>query len=72
MIQLFHGDCIEVMKTLPSDSVDLVLTDIPYNEVNRNNTNGIRNLDKGAADVLTFNLDYAISEILRSCLANQS
>jgi len=26
----FHGDCLEVLKTLPSDSVDLVCTDPPY------------------------------------------
>lgn len=27
---LHHGDCLEVMKTLPDDSVDLVLADLPY------------------------------------------
>lgn len=30
MYQLYHGDCIEVMKTMQSESVDLVLTDPPY------------------------------------------
>lgn len=30
MIQLIHGDCLEVMKTLPGKSVDLILTDLPY------------------------------------------
>lgn len=29
-IQLFHGDCLEVMKSLPEDSVDMVLSDLPY------------------------------------------
>ena len=29
-IELFHGDCLEVMKTLPDRSVDLFLTDLPY------------------------------------------
>ena len=29
-MQLFHGDCLEVMKTLPDQSVDLILTDPPY------------------------------------------
>lgn len=28
--RLLEGDCIELIKTLPPDSVDLVLTDIPY------------------------------------------
>lgn len=30
MIQLMHGDCLELMKTIPDKSVDLVLTDVPY------------------------------------------
>ena len=29
-IQLYQGDCLEVMKTIPDKSVDLVLTDPPY------------------------------------------
>jgi site-specific DNA-methyltransferase (adenine-specific) len=28
--QLFHGDCLEYMKTLPAGSVDAVITDPPY------------------------------------------
>ena len=27
-INLFNGDCLEVMKTIPDGSVDLVLTDL--------------------------------------------
>lgn len=30
MIQLLHGDCLELMKTIPDNSVDLILTDPPY------------------------------------------
>mgnify|MGYP000365473890 CR=1 FL=1 len=29
-MQLFHGDCLKVMKTLPDQSVDFILTDPPY------------------------------------------
>lgn len=29
-IQLFHGDCLEVMATLVPASVDLILCDLPY------------------------------------------
>lgn len=29
-IQLFHGDCLEILKTIPDGSVDLILTDPPY------------------------------------------
>lgn len=30
MINLMQGDCLELMKTIPDGSVDLVLTDPPY------------------------------------------
>jgi len=33
--QLLHGDCRDVLKSLPTASVDLVLTDPPYPEVSR-------------------------------------
>ena len=29
--KVIHGDCFEVMRGLPDDSVDMVLTDPPYN-----------------------------------------
>ena len=54
-IKLLQGDCMELMNNIPNESVDLVLTDIPYNEVNRKD-NGLRKLDKENADVLTFDL----------------
>ena len=31
MIQLYRGDCLEEIKKIPDKSVDLVLTDPPYN-----------------------------------------
>lgn len=30
MIEIHHGDCIEVMRTLPDNSVDSIVTDPPY------------------------------------------
>lgn len=29
-IQLIHGDCLEQMKSIPDNSVDMILTDLPY------------------------------------------
>jgi site-specific DNA-methyltransferase (adenine-specific) len=29
-IKLYNGDCMEVMKDIPSESVDLIVTDCPY------------------------------------------
>ena len=34
--QILHGDCIEVLKTLPESSVDLIFADPPYNLQLRN------------------------------------
>ena len=55
MVKLLQGDCMELMNNIPNESIDLVLTDIPYNEVNRKD-NGLRKLDKENADILTFDL----------------
>lgn len=30
MIKLLHGDCLELMKSIPDKSIDMVLTDPPY------------------------------------------
>ena len=27
---LFEGDCLEIMKKIPDNSIDLVLCDLPY------------------------------------------
>lgn len=56
---IHHVDCIEYMKGLDHECVDSVLTDIPYDGVSKNETKGgtgLRNLDKGMADVSTFDL----------------
>ncbi len=62
--RIFNNDCMKVMPTFPDNSVDFTLTDIPYNEVNRD-SNGLRNLDKGGADVLTFDLSSFLNEVYR-------
>ena len=40
-IELWHGDCLELMKDIPEGSVDLVLTDPPYGT--------IKGIEKGRA-----------------------
>lgn len=64
MNKLIHGDCLNVLKNVPNDKVDLTLTDIPYGECNRND-NGLRNLNKENADVETFNLQEFLNEVYR-------
>lgn len=64
MIKLYHEDCIKVMQSMPDESVDFTLTDIPYNAVSRD-SNGLRNLNKEAADVLTFDLAEFLKDVYR-------
>lgn len=52
---IYNIDCIDFMKKMTDNSVNLTLTDIPYGAVNRE-SNGLRNLDKDQADVLTFDI----------------
>lgn len=66
-IQLINADCLEAMKDIPDGSIDMVLTDIPYGEVNRD-SNGLRNLDKGKADTTnTLDLEKTVNELIRIC-----
>lgn len=52
MIDLRQGDCLELMKDIPTGSVDLVLTDPPYNIARKNNfqTMGRSGIDFGEWD----------------------
>jgi|TARA_A100001234_G_C12524358_1_gene341702 DNA modification methylase len=64
MIQLHNNDCMSVFPQMEDNSVNLTLTDIPYDEVNRK-SGGLRNLDKSHADIITFPLDDFIDEVVR-------
>lgn len=62
---IFNADCMELMSNIKQDGVfDVTLTDIPYDMVNRKD-NGLRNLNKDKADIITFNLDNFLDEIYR-------
>lgn len=52
---LINEDCMKVLAKLDDNCVNLTITDIPYDGVNRN-SNGLRKLDKGNADIITFDL----------------
>lgn len=54
---IYHGDCRDVLPQL--GRFDLLLTDIPYAEVNRK-SGGLRNLNKGDADVATFDVQWLV------------
>ena len=43
-VKLLQGDCLDLMKTIPDGSVDLILCDLPYGTT-RNKWDSIINLD---------------------------
>ena len=61
---LFNKNCMDLFSLMGGGTVDLTLTDIPYDSVNRS-SNGLRNLDKGKADILTFDLQNFLDELYR-------
>jgi len=61
---IYNIDCMIGMKFIEDKSIDFILTDIPYNAVNRK-SNGLRNLHKDRADILTFDLEKFLSEVYR-------
>ena len=64
--KILNDDCMNILRQLPDKSVDMVVTDPPYGEVNRE-SNGLRNLDKGNADIVEFDFDAWLAEIIRVC-----
>lgn len=63
-ITIFCGDCRDVLPTIESGSVDMVLTDPPYNAINRA-TGGLRVFDKGDADALPVDVAALADEFMR-------
>ena len=59
--KIYLGNCLDFK--IPK--CRLLLTDIPYEEVNRND-NGLRNLDKEKADIKTFEIDSFLNHIYES------
>lgn len=71
--KLYNYDCIEEMSKLPDQSVDLILTDIPYGNVTKNGeerakySGQLRKIDKGNADIVTFDIHNFLDECYRVC-----
>lgn len=65
--EIFNIDCMERMRTMGNNSVDTIITDIPYAEVNRENSGieQLKNVDKGDADIITFDLNEFLKETYR-------
>lgn len=62
--KIYNEDCMLGMKYIKEKSIPFILTDIPYDSVNRSD-NGLRNLNKKHADIITFNLNEFLDELYR-------
>lgn len=68
---IYNDDCMNVVKTIDDKSLQCIITDLPFDIVTdygkeRSKYSGqLRKLDKGNADVLTFDLDDFLNEIAR-------
>ena len=72
--QLLNADCFDVMAEMPDNSVDFVLTDIPYGECSGFNEGGYRRLNRDAADKdadgTEFDYLKYTAECMRICKGN--
>ena len=68
-IVLYHGDCMDVMRELSDGCVHAVVTDPPYNAINRPSS-GLRSFDKGSADSAPVDIPKLTTEFWR--LATES
>lgn len=65
-----NDDCMHIMKYMSDNCVDMTLTDIPFGVVNRHNGLCRNNMDKGAADIETFNAVDFIKQVYRITKSN--
>lgn len=63
-VQLYLGDCMEFMRTLSDGYADAIITDPPYNAINRE-SGGLRSFDKGTADSAPIDVDRLAQEFIR-------
>lgn len=61
---IYYKDCMLDLVEFKNNSVDMVLTDIPYGKVNKP-SNGLRELDKKEANTLDVNLEELLVELDR-------
>jgi site-specific DNA-methyltransferase (adenine-specific) len=71
--KVLHGDCIEIMKKLPSESIDAVITDPPYSSgTRREASKGIRkSMTRGRTSAEWFGSDSLTTNgfiyLMRQC-----
>lgn len=72
--QIIKGDCLNVMKSIPDDSIDCIITDPPYNLgkfMHDRNTNLVKMRANQFAYAGWDNLDYEAWTISMKCFLNE-
>lgn len=64
-IQIYLADCRDVLPLIEPGAADLVLTDPPYNAINRA-SGGLRSFDKGDADALPVDVAEIAPMLVRA------
>lgn len=71
-VSLYDLDCMELMSNMDENSVEMTLTDIPYDALNdlkgtkrEKHKGAMRKNSKEDADVMTFDLNLFLAEIIR-------
>lgn len=58
MVELYNGDCLEVLKTIKDNSIDLIVTDPPYKVTSRGSSEkywgGVILLDNIIPDIKSY------------------
>lgn len=68
---LYNEDCMRVFPKLEDNSIQCIITDLPYDGVSKKGEERakyggqLRKIDKGKADILTFDLDEFLKECVR-------
>ena len=61
---IYNDNCMNILPNILDNSVDLTLTDIPYDDCNMSDK-GLRTIDKGKADIITFDINNFIEQLYR-------
>lgn len=61
--KLFNGDCMEKLNEIPDNSIDLLLTDPPYN-ISRDNNFDTMNGDRQGMDFGEWDKDFDLTSYI--------
>lgn len=65
-MQLYLGECQTHLPKFADSSVELIVTDLPYGEVEQKSS-GLRKLDRGNADRCDIDLGWCVDQMVRVC-----